>query len=104
MGLQGAALEEVLAFFPAILASQAHDAAFDSLLTSLLAAGDAPEIGKAAQHNVAQCIANLTVAAGPSQVTVVVKGLLAQLQVCFATQSEDFGVQHSHACTAHMQF
>jgi hypothetical protein len=79
--LQGAALEEVLAFFPAILASQAHDAAFDTLLTSLLAAGDAPETGKAAQHNVAQCIARLTMAAGPSQITLVVKGLLAQLQV-----------------------
>ena len=79
--LQGAALDEVLAFFPAALSSKAQDTTFDSLLTSLLTAGNAPDTGKPAQHNVAQCIAKLALTGGTSHVSGVVKGLLAQLQV-----------------------
>lgn len=79
--VQGAALEELLALFPAVLVSNGMHTSFDSLLASLLAAGVAPETGKAAQHSVAQCIARMSISAGPARVSVVVKGLLGQLQV-----------------------
>ena len=67
--------------FPAVLASNGMHTSFDSLLASLLAAGVAPETGKAAQHSVAQCIARMSISAGPDRVSAVVKGLLGQLQV-----------------------
>lgn len=78
---QGAALEELLALFPAVLASSGTNVSFDSLLSSLLAAGVAAETGKAAQHSVAQCLARMTIAAGSNHISAVVKGLLGQVQV-----------------------
>ncbi|BDA42511.1 Cullin-associated NEDD8-dissociated protein 1 [Coccomyxa sp. Obi] len=89
--LQGAALEELLALFPAVLVSNGMHTSFDSLLASLLAAGVAPETGKAAQHSVAQCIARMSISAGPDRVSAVVKGLLGQLQTGNATWSTNGG-------------
>ncbi|EIE20950.1 TIP120-domain-containing protein [Coccomyxa subellipsoidea C-169] len=89
--LQGAALEELLALFPAILESEGTNTSFDSLLASLLAAGVAAETGKAAQHSVAQCIARMTVNAGADRISMVVKGLLGQLQSGNATWSSNGG-------------
>lgn len=81
--LQGAALDEVLAFFPAVLASESSAVTFDSMLSSLLAAGNAQDTSKTAQHNIARCIASLTAPTSQHQVNAVVKGLLTQLQVSF---------------------
>ena len=78
---QGAALEEVLAFFPAMLAAGSLSATFDSMLPALLAAGNAPDTSKTAQHNIARCIASLTGRTSQQQANAVVKGLLLQLQV-----------------------
>ena len=80
--VQGAALDEVLAFFPAVLASESSAVTFDSMLSSLLAAGNAQDTNKTAQHNTARCIASLTAQTSQQQVNAVVKGLLTQLQVC----------------------
>ena len=89
--VQGAALEELLAIFPTVLESKGTNTSFDSLLASLLAAGAAPETGKAAQHSVAQCVARMTVAAGPDRISMVVKGLLGQLQVCSCLKMDLLG-------------
>ena len=78
---QGAALDEVLAFFPAMLAAGSSSATFDSMLPALLAAGNAPDTSKTAQHNIARCIASLTGRTSQQQANAVVKGLLLQLQV-----------------------
>ncbi len=78
---QGAALDEVLAFFPAMLAAVSSSATFDSMLPALLAAGNAPDTSKTAQHNIARCIASLTGRTSQQQANAVVKGLLLQLQV-----------------------
>jgi hypothetical protein len=75
----------VLAFFPAVLASGSSAVTFDSMLSSLLAAGNAPDTSKTAQHNVACCIASLTTHASRQQLNAVVKGLLTQLQVIAGT-------------------
>lgn len=79
--MQGAALDEVLAFFPAVLASGSSAVTFDSMLSSLLAAGNAQDTSKTAQRNIARCIASLTAPTSQEQVNAVVKGLLTQLQV-----------------------
>ena len=79
--MQGAALDEVLAFFPAVLASGSSAVTFDSMLSSLLAAGNGQDTSKTAQHNIARCIASLTAPTSQQQVNAVVKGLLTQLQV-----------------------
>ena len=79
---QGSALDEVLAFFPAVLASGSSAVTFDSMLSSLLAAGNGQDTSKTAQHNIARCIASLTAPTSQQQVNAVVKGLLTQLQVC----------------------
>ena len=80
--MQGAALDEVLAFFPAVLASGSSAVTFDSMLSSLLAAGNGQDTSKTAQHNIARCVASLTAPTSQQQVNAVVKGLLIQLQVC----------------------
>ena len=82
---QGTALDEVLAFFPAMLAAGSSSATFDSMLPALLAAGNAPDTSKTAQHNIARCIASLTGRTSQQQANAVVKGLLLQLQVRPAT-------------------
>lgn len=83
--MQGAALDEVLAFFPAVLASGSSAVTFDSMLSSLLAAGNAQDTSKTAQHNIARCIASLTAPTSQQQINAVVKGLLQQLQVPLPT-------------------
>ena len=72
----------MLAFFPAVLASESSAVTFDGMLSSLLAAGNAQDTSKTAQHNIARCIASLTAPTSQQQVNAVVKGLLTQLQVC----------------------
>ena len=75
----------MLAFFPAVLASGSSAVTFDSMLSSLLAAGNAPDTSKTAQHNIACCIASLTAHTSQPQINAVVKGLLTQLQVTAST-------------------
>ena len=52
----------------------------DALLSALLAAGQDKQIGKTAQHNIAQCIAVLCTAAGATQTSNTVKSLLGTVQ------------------------
>lgn len=62
------------------MASKAKSASFEALLSALLAAGHDKQVGKAAQHNIAQCIAVLCTAAGPSQTSTTVKSLLSAVE------------------------
>ena len=73
-----------------MLAAGSSSATFDSMLPSLLAAGNAPDTSKTAQHNIARCIASLTSRTGQQQANAVVKGLLLQLQVRPATSFPSF--------------
>jgi hypothetical protein len=51
---------------------------------SISLTGNADDAGKAAQQNLAQCIAALCHAAGPQKTATTVQSLLAVLQVIFA--------------------
>ena len=62
------------------MTGKAQHASFDALLAALLAAGQDAQVGKTAQHNIAQCIAVLCTAAGPSQTSATVKSLLSAVQ------------------------
>ncbi|KAL3163066.1 hypothetical protein ABBQ32_009489 [Trebouxia sp. C0010 RCD-2024] len=78
--LQGTALASLQTFFQTLVASKAKNASFEALLSALLAAGHDKQVGKTAQHNIAQCIAVLCTAAGPSQTSTTVKSLLSAVE------------------------
>lgn len=78
--LQGSALHSLQIFFQTLVASKAKSASFEALLAALLAAGHDSQVGKTAQHNIAQCIAVLCTAAGPNQTSNTVKALLSAVQ------------------------
>lgn len=84
--LQGAALSELQAFFPALASSNAPTAQPDTLLKMLLDAGrgrrdrGADAAGHQAQRCVAQCVAMLVVKQGQQQVTATVTELLQMLK------------------------
>lgn len=78
--LQGTALASLQTFFQTLVASKAKSASFEALLSALLAAGHDKQVGKTAQHNIAQCIAVLCTAAGPSQTSTTVKSLLSAVE------------------------
>lgn len=78
--LQGTALASLQTFFQTLVASKAKSASFEALLSALLAAGHDKQVGKTAQHNIAQCIAMLCTAAGPSQTSTTVKSLLSAVE------------------------
>lgn len=78
--MQGSALHSLQIFFQSLVASKAKSASFEALLAALLAAGHDSQVGKTAQHNIAQCIAVLCTAAGPNQTSNTVKALLSAVQ------------------------
>jgi len=78
--VQGSALHSLQIFFQTLAASKAKSASFEALLAALLAAGHDSQVGKTAQHNIAQCIAVLCTAAGPNQTSNTVKALLSAVQ------------------------
>lgn len=78
--LQGTALASLQTFFQTLVASKAKNASFEALLSALLAAGHDKQVGKTAQHNIAQCIAVLCTSAGPSQTSTTVKSLLSAVE------------------------
>lgn len=78
--LQGTALQSLQTFFQTLVATQAKSASFEALLAALLAAGHDNQVGKTAQHNIAQCIAVLCTAAGANQTSTTVKSLLSAVQ------------------------
>jgi hypothetical protein len=78
--VQGSALHSLQIFFQTLVASKAKSASFEALLAALLAAGHDSQVGKTAQHNIAQCIAVLCTAAGPNQTSNTVKALLSAVQ------------------------
>ena len=80
MQLQGTALASLQTFFQTLVASKAKNASFEALLSALLAAGHDKQVGKTAQHNIAQCIAVLCTSAGPSQTSTTVKSLLSAVE------------------------
>ena len=77
---QGTALASLQTFFQTLVASKAKNASFEALLSALLAAGHDKQVGKTAQHNIAQCIAVLCTAAGPNQTSTTVKSLLSAVE------------------------
>ena len=78
--LQGTALHSLQTFFQTLVTSQAKSTSFEALLAALLAAGHDSQVGKTAQHNIAQCIAVLCTAAGANQTSTTVKSLLSAVQ------------------------
>ena len=62
------------------MTSKAQSASFEALLAELLGAGHDRQVGKTAQHNIAQCIAVLCTAAGPDQTSNTVRSLLSAVQ------------------------
>ena len=78
--VQGSALLALKQFFQVLISSKAKTASFDTLLSALMAAGQDRQIGKTAQHNIAQCIAVLCTSAGASQTFNTVKSLLGTVQ------------------------
>ena len=78
--MQGSALLALKQFFQVLISSKAKTASFDTLLSALMAAGQDRQIGKTAQHNIAQCIAVLCTSAGASQTSNTVKSLLGTVQ------------------------
>lgn len=78
--LQGTALASLQTFFQTLVASKANSASFEALLSALLAAGHDRQVGKTAQHNIAQCIAVLCTTAGPAQTSTTVKSLLSAVE------------------------
>lgn len=87
--LQGAALAELQALFPALAATGSPAASTDALLNALLdegrgrrqdGAGSTDGSVRQAQHSVAQCCAVLVVPAGKAQVDATVKQLLQMLK------------------------
>lgn len=80
VAVQGSALLALKQFFQVLISSKAKNASFDTLLSALLSAGNDRQIGKTAQHNIAQCIAVLCTSAGVSQTSTTVKNLLSTVQ------------------------
>eukprot|EP00884_Botryococcus_braunii_P010434 jgi/Botrbrau1/19392/Bobra.0338s0022.1 len=77
--IQGSALEAVRAFFVALMKTGAEAARFDVLKASLVKAGRAGDIGKAAQISLASSIASICIAAGDVEVAATVNSLLKEL-------------------------
>jgi cullin-associated NEDD8-dissociated protein 1 len=86
--LQGAALAELQALFPALAGTGSPAAKTEALLSALLDEGRGRRDGggstdgsaRQAQHSVAQCCAVLVVPAGQTQVDATVKQLLQMLK------------------------
>jgi hypothetical protein len=86
--LQGAALAELQALFPALAGTGSSAAKTEALLSALLDEGRGRRDGggstdgsaRQAQHSVAQCCAVLVVPAGQAQVDATVKQLLQMLK------------------------
>jgi hypothetical protein len=86
--LQGAALAELQALFPALAGTGSPAAKTEALLSALLDEGRGRRDGggstdgsaRQAQHSVAQCCAVLVVPAGQAQVDATVKQLLEMLK------------------------
>ena len=85
--LQGSALQSLQTFFQKLVQTKAKSASFDALLAALLAAGHDSQVGKTAQHNIAQCIAGLCTTAGANATTTTVNSLLSAVQGNDATAS-----------------
>lgn len=86
--MQGAALAELQALFPALAGTGSPAAKTEALLSALLDEGRGRRDGggstdgsaRQAQHSVAQCCAVLVVPAGQAQVDATVKQLLQMLK------------------------
>lgn len=85
--LQGSALQSLQTFFQTLVQTKAKSASFDALLSALLAAGHDSQVGKTAQHNIAQCIAGLCTTAGANATNTTVNSLLSAVQGNDATAS-----------------
>ena len=100
---QGAALDEVLAFFPAMLAAGSSSATFDSMLPALLAAGNAPDTSKTAQHNIARCIASLTGRTSQQQATLLSRASYFSCRSAMLYASPNLCISNSDCLTAGRQ-
>ena len=78
--VQGSALQSLQTFFQTLVQTKAKSASFEALLAALLAAGHDSQIGKTAQHNIAQCIAGLCTVAGANETSTTVNSLLSAVQ------------------------
>ncbi len=72
-------MDAVRAFFVTLMQTGAEKAKFDALKASLVRAGRAGDIGKAAQISLASSIAAICIAAGPEQVAATVNSLLKEV-------------------------
>lgn len=102
--LQGAALAELQAFFPALAKTGAPSATTEVLLSALLDEGrgrrDSSSADGSARHAVALCCAVLVVAAGQAQIDTTVKQLLQMLKTADPGMACRLLQQEAEWCTS----